>query len=102
MYEIAGRLVLREGVPKLLRDPAGRRMGGDGHMDNPPPLVRITSTNRSRNVTVGTTNRSVATIWLAWFVRNVRHVCDGGRECRRMYFATVDWLTTMPSFCNSP
>jgi hypothetical protein len=55
-------------------------------------------TNSSRNVTVGTTNRSAATIWLAWLVRNVRHVCDGGRGCRRMYLATVDWLTEIPSF----
>jgi hypothetical protein len=38
----------------------------------------MTSTNRSRNVTVGTTNRSAAMIWFAWFVRKVRHVCDGG------------------------
>jgi hypothetical protein len=41
-------------------------------------------------VTVGTTKRSAAIIWLAWFVRNVRQVWDGGRACRRMYFATVD------------
>jgi hypothetical protein len=54
-------------------------------------------TNSSRNVTVGTTNRSAATIWLAWLVRNVRHVCDGGRGCRRMYLATVDWLTEKAS-----
>ena len=63
---------------------------------------RMTSTNSSRNVTVGTTNRSAATIWLAWVVRKVRQVCDGGRGCRRMYFATVDWLTVMPNFCSSP
>ena len=35
-------------------------------------------------------------IWLAWFARNVRHVCNGGRGCRRMYLATVDWLTERP------
>ena len=35
-------------------------------------------------------NRSAAMIWFAWFVRKVRHVCDGGRRCRRMYLATVD------------
>jgi hypothetical protein len=28
--------------------------------------------------------------WLAWFLRKVRHVCDGGRGRRRVYFATVD------------
>jgi len=49
-----------------------------------------TSTKSSRNVTVGTTQRSAAVMWLAWLVRNVRHVCDGGRGCRRMYVATVD------------
>ena len=40
MHEVSWRLVLRKGVPELLRDPPGRRMGGDGHMDNPSPLVR--------------------------------------------------------------
>jgi len=35
-------------------------------------------------------------------VRKVRHVCDGGRRCGRMYLATVDWLTEMPNFWSSP
>jgi hypothetical protein len=33
--------------------------------------------------------------------RHIRHDWDGeGR--RRMYFATVDWLTEMPGFTSSP
>ena len=39
MQEIAGRLVFREGVPKLLGDPGCRRMVGDGHMDDPSTVV---------------------------------------------------------------
>jgi len=35
-------------------------------------------------------------------VRNVRQVCDGGRGSRRMYLATVDSLTEIPSFSSSP
>jgi hypothetical protein len=37
-----------------------------------------------------------------WFARNVHPVCDGDGRRRPRYFATVDWLTVMPSFCNSP
>jgi hypothetical protein len=29
-------------------------------------------------------------IWFVWFLRNVRHACEGGRGGRRMYLATVD------------
>jgi len=65
-------------------------MLGDRHVDDPSPLMR--------DVIVGTTKRSAAMIWLAWFFRKVRHVCDGGRGCRRMYLATVDSLTEIPSF----
>ena len=64
--------------------------------------ARMTSTKSILNVTVGTTKKSTAMIWLAWLVRNVRHVCDGGRGSRRMYLATVDWLTEMPNFWSSP
>jgi hypothetical protein len=31
-----------------------------------------------------------------------RHVCDGGRRCRRMYLATMDSLAEIPSFNSSP
>ena len=31
----------------------------------------------------------------------VRHVCDGGPDRRRMYFATVAWLTSISSFRSS-
>ena len=38
----------------------------------------------------------------AWFARKVRHVREGGRGCRTMYFATVACETVAPSFNNSP
>ena len=40
--------------------------------------ARITSTNKRRQVAVGTTKKSAAASCWAWFARNVRHVCDGG------------------------
>jgi chromosome segregation ATPase len=39
---------------------------------------------------------------LAWFVKNVRQVCDGGFRRRSMYLATVVSETLMPSFPSSP
>jgi len=39
--------------------------------------ARITSTNRSRHVAVGTTKKSAAAICVAWFAKNVRHDRDG-------------------------
>src|SRR5262249_5432732 len=51
--------------------------------------VRITSTNRSRHVAVGTTKKSAAAICVAWFARNVRHNCDGNVVGRAIYLATV-------------
>ena len=46
------------------------------------------STKSIRSVTVGTTKRSTAGIWLEWFVRNVRQVCDGctPQELTRRHF----------------
>ena len=40
VQEIAGRLVLRKGVAKLLCGPGGGGMRGDGHMDDPPAIMR--------------------------------------------------------------
>ena len=34
--------------------------------------------------------------------KNVRQVCDGGWRRRPMYFATVAWQTSIPSFRSSP
>src|SRR5262245_31547156 len=42
--------------------------------------------NRHSNVTVGTTQRSIAAIASAWLRRKVRQVCDGGPRRRIMYF----------------
>jgi hypothetical protein len=38
---------------------------------------------------VGTTKKSAATKFLAWFLRKVRQVWEGGFGCRIMYLATV-------------
>ena len=66
-------------------------MLGDRHVDDPARVVREDDEYEEQpKVTDGTTKRSAAMIWFAWFVRNVRQVCDGGRGCRRMYVATVD------------
>src|SRR2546422_3170874 len=43
---------------------------------------RITKTNRSRNVIVGTTKKSAETRLCMWFLRKVRQFCDGGLRCR--------------------
>src|SRR5262249_14734655 len=58
--------------------------------------------NRLSNVTVGTTQRSIAAIASAWLRRNVRQVCDGGPRCRIMYLETVDSAISNPSLSNSP
>ena len=42
--------------------------------------ARTTRTKRSRQVIVGTTKKSTATIEPTWFCRNARQVCDGGRR----------------------
>jgi hypothetical protein len=51
--------------------------------------AKITSAKSSRPVALGTTKKSAATICPMWLVKNVRHVCDGGRRRWTMYFATV-------------
>jgi hypothetical protein len=40
VQETRGRLVVWEGIPKLLRGPGRGGMLGDGHMDDPSTLVR--------------------------------------------------------------
>ena len=50
---------------------------------------------------VGTVKKSMETNCFEWFVRNVRHVCDGGFECRTMYLLIDDSETSMPSFRSS-
>src|SRR5260370_11056859 len=58
--------------------------------------------NKHSNVTVGTRQRSTATIASAWLRRNVRHVCDGGPRCLITYLETVDSATLKPSLRSSP
>jgi hypothetical protein len=73
-------------------------MVGDGHVNDPSTVVREDDEHEEHSERVGTTKKSTAMICLAWFARNVRHVCDGGRGCRRMYLAIGDWLTETPNF----
>src|SRR6266516_8155617 len=47
---------------------------------------RIADIGRRSNVSVGTTQRSIAAMACAWLRRNVRQVCDGGPRRRIMYF----------------
>jgi hypothetical protein len=79
VHEIPGRVVFRKGVAELLCGPGRDWMFGDRHVNDPSTVVREDDQDEQQppNVTVGTTNRSAAIIWLAWLVRNVRHVCDG-------------------------
>jgi len=54
-----------------------------------------------RNRTVGTVKKSIAAICLAWFLRKVLHVWEGGFWCLHMYFATVESATSNPSSFSS-
>src|SRR5436190_14008062 len=58
---------------------------------------RIADIGRRSNVSVGTTQRSIAAMVSAWLRRNVRQVCDGGPRRRIMYLETVDSATSNPS-----
>jgi hypothetical protein len=64
--------------------------------------ARISITHKSLNVADGTTNMSMAAMPIASLRRKLRQVGDGVPRLRSMYFATVAWLTSMPSFSSSP
>jgi hypothetical protein len=66
------------------------------------PWLSTTSTNRTRKVAVGTVKKSNAIRSGAWFLRNARHVCDGGRRGRSICFETVACETVRPSLSSSP
>jgi hypothetical protein len=66
------------------------------------PWLSTTNTNRTRKVAVGTVKKSNAIRSGAWFFKNVRHACDGGRRDRSIYFETVACETVTPSFSSSP
>ena len=51
---------------------------------------------------VGTMSRSMAAMSGAWFRRKVPHPWLGGLGRWIMYFATLDWATSIPSLSNSP
>ena len=59
-------------------------------------------TNRTLNLTVGTTKKSIDTSSLTWLFRNAFHVGDGDLLERTRYFSTVDLATLMPSLRNPP
>ena len=100
--DIAGHLPA-ECFRQLPSDPFGRRISVTPiHRISRRSCRRISSPNRSRNDIVGTTNKSIAAMPLAWLWRNVFHPCDGGRLTRGMYLATVVCPTSMPSFSSSP
>src|SRR5437899_1311197 len=63
--------------------------------------LSTTSTNRTRKVAVGTVKKSNAIRSLAWFIRNARHACDGGRRGRSMYCETGACETVRLSFNSS-
>jgi hypothetical protein len=64
--------------------------------------ARITTTNRIRQVSVGTEKKSMATVEPRWFSRNVRQVCEGGVRRRGISREIVRSDTSNPSFNNSP
>src|SRR5215469_595678 len=51
---------------------------------------------------VGTVKKSTETNVLAWLLRKVRQVCEGGLRCRTIYLATLVSLMVMPNFSSSP
>src|SRR5271169_3295035 len=51
---------------------------------------------------VGTVKKSMETIWVRWFSRKVRQVCDGGLWLRTMYLLTLLSPMSMPSLSSSP
>jgi hypothetical protein len=77
--------------PDFMKDEAD----DDGH-------GRSKKTKRSSKAMVGTTKKSTETMSLAWFLRKVRKVWEGGFGCRTMYLATVACDTSIPIFSNSP
>jgi hypothetical protein len=63
--EIARGMIFGKGLAELLRCPCGCGLRSDGEVHNAPPIVvRMTRTNKSRYVMVGTTKKSAAMIWV--------------------------------------
>jgi hypothetical protein len=60
------------------------------------------TTNRIRQVSVGTAKKSMATVEPRWFSRNVRQVCEAGLRRRDINREIVRSETSNPSFNNSP
>src|SRR5260370_1774058 len=60
-----------------------------------------TRTKRTRSCTVGTVKKSTATRSGTWFVRNVRHVCEGGVRRFGISRETERAAKSMPSLSSS-
>ena len=78
-------------------------MVGDRDVHDPPPLVGEDHEHEQEAAGGGRYHEEVrGGELLRVFVRNVRHVWEGGLSRRIMYFATDAWQTLRPSFNNSP
>src|SRR5262249_25837533 len=97
------RLVPREGLGQLLRDPFRRRMLGDAERDQAPPLMSQDHQHRQQPKVDRRHHEEVhGAEAAAWLPKNVFHVWpDPGRRLA-MYLATVDCATSIPSFNSSP
>ncbi len=102
--DVPWRRVPRKNLADLLRHPrCGRVCCNTEVLDAPPFVAQATmKTNRTANVAVGTTKKSVETRQPTWLSRNVRHVCDGGFRCHTMYLDTVASDASIPSCMSSP
>jgi len=59
-------------------------------------------TKSTAKLTVGTMKKSIDAKHPTWFLRNTRHVCDGGLGWRVVYLETAAWELSIPSLSNSP
>src|SRR4030095_13177500 len=88
--QIPGPLLQRARLVQLARRPFGSRMLRDIKMQQPPPAVgqhnepEPDSKGSRRYREEIQRDRSGA-----WFLKNVRHACDGGLRGPTMYFDTV-------------
>jgi hypothetical protein len=78
-------------------------MRGDRDVPDPSPVVGEEHQDEQEAVGRSRDHEEIGRHDLADVIRkNVRQVCDGGWRRRPMYFATVAWQTSIPSFRSSP
>ncbi|MFN7934746.1 MAG: hypothetical protein U0R19_15565 [Bryobacteraceae bacterium] len=101
--QIARHLFEWESFPKLLGGPFGSGMRGHIEVQNVAAIMGGHQEHvEDLKPEGGTVNKSTETRLLAYFLKNMRHVCDGGLGCRIMYLLTLDSPISVPSFINSP